>query len=59
MLSARGRVDDRVKGLNLGADDYLAKPFAFEELLARVRANLRPGPPLPRAWSAPAASAST
>lgn len=41
VLSARGRVDDRVKGLNLGADDYLGKPFAFEELLARVRANLR------------------
>ena len=48
VLSARGRVDDRVRGLNLGADDYLGKPFAFEELLARVRANLRPratGPP--------------
>jgi len=43
VLSARGQVDDRVRGLNLGADDYLAKPFAFEELLARVRANLRPG----------------
>src|SRR5207245_535299 len=42
VLSARGRLDDRVKGLNLGADDYLGKPFAFEELLARVRANLRP-----------------
>jgi DNA-binding response OmpR family regulator len=42
VLSARGRVDDRVRGLNLGADDYLPKPFAFEELLARVRANLRP-----------------
>ena len=42
VLSARGRVDDRVKGLNLGADDYLGKPFAFEELLARVQANLRP-----------------
>jgi two-component system, OmpR family, response regulator len=42
VLSARGRVNDRVKGLNLGADDYLAKPFAFEELLARVQANLRP-----------------
>jgi DNA-binding response OmpR family regulator len=41
VLSARGRVGDRVQGLNLGADDYLAKPFAFEELLARVRANLR------------------
>ncbi len=42
VLSARGRVDDRVKGLDLGADDYLAKPFAFSELLARVRAHLRP-----------------
>jgi DNA-binding response OmpR family regulator len=47
VLSARGRVDDRVAGLNLGADDYLAKPFAFEELLARVRANLRPRINLP------------
>jgi len=48
VLSARGCVGDRVQGLNLGADDYLGKPFAFEELLARVRANLRPratGPP--------------
>ena len=44
VLSARGRVGDRVTGLNLGADDYLGKPFAFEELLARVRANLRPRP---------------
>jgi len=42
ILSARARVADRVEGLNLGADDYLVKPFAFEELLARVRANLRP-----------------
>lgn len=42
VLSARGRVDDRVAGLNNGADDYLGKPFAFQELLARVRANLRP-----------------
>jgi DNA-binding response OmpR family regulator len=42
ILSARGQVDDRVRGLDLGADDYLAKPFAFEELLARVRARLRP-----------------
>jgi DNA-binding response OmpR family regulator len=41
ILSARGRVDDRVRGLDLGADDYLGKPFAFEELLARVRARLR------------------
>jgi DNA-binding response OmpR family regulator len=42
VLSARGRVNDRVRGLDVGADDYLAKPFAFEELLARIRANLRP-----------------
>jgi DNA-binding response OmpR family regulator len=47
ILSARGRVDDRVRGLNLGADDYLGKPFAFEELLARVRARLRAGPAVP------------
>jgi len=40
-LSARGDVHDRVRGLRLGGDDYLAKPFAFEELLARVRALLR------------------
>lgn len=44
ILSARSQVDDRVRGLELGADDYLGKPFAFEELLARVRARLRPGP---------------
>lgn len=41
MLTARGQVLDRVKGLELGADDYLAKPFEFIELLARVRALLR------------------
>ena len=41
MLSARGDVDDRVAGLDLGADDYLAKPFSEAELLARVRALLR------------------
>ena len=44
ILSARANVADRVRGLDLGADDYLAKPFAFTELLARVRARLRPGP---------------
>ena len=47
ILSARGRVDDRVRGLDLGADDYLGKPFAFEELLARVRARLRPTAAVP------------
>jgi len=41
MLTARGALGDRVRGLDLGADDYLVKPFAFEELLARVRALLR------------------
>ena len=43
-LTARDTVDDRVKGLELGADDYLVKPFAFSELLARVRSVLRRGP---------------
>ena len=42
VLTARGDVHDRVRGLDLGADDYLTKPFAFDELLARVRARLRP-----------------
>ncbi len=41
MLTARGDVSSRVKGLDLGADDYLPKPFDFDELLARVRAQLR------------------
>lgn len=42
-LTARDGIDDRVKGLELGADDYLIKPFAFSELLARVRTLLRRG----------------
>ena len=42
-LTARDGVDDRVRGLDLGADDYLAKPFSFAELMARIRALLRRG----------------
>src|ERR1700760_4031010 len=45
MLSALGAVDDRVAGLTAGSDDYLAKPFAFAELLARLRLMLRRGTP--------------
>jgi two-component system OmpR family response regulator len=44
MLTARDAVDDRVSGLDAGADDYLAKPFSFEELLARIRALVRRAP---------------
>lgn len=44
VLSALGTIDDRVEGLRAGGDDYLVKPFAFAELLARVRALLRRGP---------------
>ena len=48
MLTAAGTVADRVEGLSLGADDYLAKPFAFAELVARIRAlGRRPTPVLP------------
>jgi DNA-binding response OmpR family regulator len=48
MLTASGTVADRVEGLNLGADDYLPKPFAYQELIARVRALARRSqPPLP------------
>ena len=45
MLTAKGTVTDRVKGLDSGADDYLVKPFAFDELLARIRAMLRRSQP--------------
>jgi two-component system, OmpR family, response regulator len=41
MLTAKDEVDDRVKGLTLGADDYVVKPFSFDELLARIHARLR------------------
>lgn len=41
MLTARAETDDRVQGLDLGANDYLVKPFAFDELVARIRARLR------------------
>src|SRR5687768_8005180 len=45
ILTARDGIDDRVLGLDLGADDYLVKPFALPELLARIRALLRRGRP--------------
>ncbi|WP_414448904.1 heavy metal response regulator transcription factor [Burkholderia sp. 22PA0099] len=49
-LTARDDVEDRVRGLELGADDYLVKPFAFVELLARVRTLARRGPPRETEW---------
>jgi len=48
MLTARDSVSDRVRGLDAGADDYLVKPFAYEELLARVRSLLRRSDPAER-----------
>lgn len=50
MLTARDEVSDRVAGLDAGADDYLVKPFAVDELLARVRALLRRRAPPPEEW---------
>jgi two-component system, OmpR family, KDP operon response regulator KdpE len=47
VVSARGREDDKVRALNLGADDYLTKPFGIEELLARIHATLRRARPAP------------
>src|SRR5690606_5449594 len=49
ILSARGEEADRVKGLQLGADDYVVKPFSVRELLARVEAVLRRSPERPKA----------
>jgi DNA-binding response OmpR family regulator len=48
MLTARDAIDDRVAGLDAGADDYLVKPFAFKELLARLRALTRRGSDVPK-----------
>lgn len=57
MLTARRTVPDRVAGFESGADDYLVKPFAIEELLARIRALLRRAQPLPPPSAAPATQA--
>ena len=59
LLTALGSVDDRVAGLDAGADDYLAKPFAFSELLARIRRSAGARRPPPRAGWRPATSSST
>ena len=49
-LTARDSIADRVRGLDIGADDYLCKPFAFDELLARVRALVRRRDRVPDIW---------
>ncbi|NLT25779.1 MAG: response regulator transcription factor [Microbacteriaceae bacterium] len=54
VLTARSSVTDTVHGLETGADDYMAKPFRFEELLARIRLRLRAAAPAPAAAAAPA-----
>ena len=59
MLTALGTLDHRVAGLDAGADDYLAKPFAFSELLARIRALARRSPERPTSASRPATSSWT
>ena len=59
MLTARDAVDDRVRGLDIGADDYLTKPFEFPELFARVRALVRRGGTRRPARLAVGASSST
>ena len=48
LLTAKGSVEDKVSGLDLGANDYITKPFQIEELLARIRAALRMKPSLPQ-----------
>ena len=55
-LTAKDTIDDRVQGLDSGADDYLIKPFELQELLARVRALIRRSPSLPPDPSAPNAA---
>ena len=59
MLSARDEVDDRVRGLQAGADDYVVKPFALEEVTARLHALLRRRPAARRRCSRPATCGST
>ena len=59
MLTARDGVEDRIAGLDTGADDYLVKPFDFGELFARLRALARRGPPIARRCSRSATSRST